>query len=257
MRKSTSRTAAKVQWKKVTTIGIDIGDRFSQCCGIDERGEVIVEIRVATKVAAFELEFKALKPKTIAIETGTHSPWMSRLLSSFGHRVIVANSRKLRLIYENRKKDQTSTPRPGDCGARLGSRELLTMEFPVDRRSDCSARRDGPQHAPELANRSSTTSPNGSQVTTLDAVGNYASRKQWLGRHAGLDSGWPSHGSRAGPSRASVLTRGNLQSTRRGSAGRAGLTRAPRQERSHAGANIPSASGRCQMNLRGVEFSWR
>ena len=40
----------------------------------------------------------------IAIETGTHSPWVSRLLEECGHEVLVANSRKLRLIYANRRK---------------------------------------------------------------------------------------------------------------------------------------------------------
>ena len=41
----------------------------------------------------------------IALETGTHSPWISRLLSELGHEVIVANARKVRLIGESRKKD--------------------------------------------------------------------------------------------------------------------------------------------------------
>ena len=36
--------------------------------------------------------------------TGTHSPWISRLLAQFGHEVVVANPRKLRLIYENPRK---------------------------------------------------------------------------------------------------------------------------------------------------------
>jgi transposase len=40
----------------------------------------------------------------IAIETGTHSPWVSRLLEECGHEVLVANSRKTRLIYSNRRK---------------------------------------------------------------------------------------------------------------------------------------------------------
>ena len=38
-------------------------------------------------------------------ETGTHSPWISRLLAELGHEVIVANARKVRLIGESRKKD--------------------------------------------------------------------------------------------------------------------------------------------------------
>src|SRR5438045_7708506 len=41
----------------------------------------------------------------IALEIGTHSPWISRLLSDLGHEVIVANVRKVRLIGESRKKD--------------------------------------------------------------------------------------------------------------------------------------------------------
>jgi transposase len=41
----------------------------------------------------------------IALETGTHSPWISRLLRGLGHELIVANARKVRLIGESRKKD--------------------------------------------------------------------------------------------------------------------------------------------------------
>jgi transposase len=40
----------------------------------------------------------------IAIEAGTHSPWVSRLLEECGHEVLVANARKLRLIYANKRK---------------------------------------------------------------------------------------------------------------------------------------------------------
>jgi transposase len=40
----------------------------------------------------------------IAIEAGTHSPWVSRVLEECGHEVLVANPRKLRLIYANKRK---------------------------------------------------------------------------------------------------------------------------------------------------------
>lgn len=44
-------------------------------------------------------------PRTrIVLETGTHSPWVSRLLQKFGHEVIVANARQVRLIFENDRK---------------------------------------------------------------------------------------------------------------------------------------------------------
>ena len=41
----------------------------------------------------------------MALEIGTHAPWISRLLSELGHEVIVANARQVRLIGESRKKD--------------------------------------------------------------------------------------------------------------------------------------------------------
>jgi transposase len=40
----------------------------------------------------------------IALEAGKHSPWMSRLLEDLDFEVVVANPRKTRLIYENRRK---------------------------------------------------------------------------------------------------------------------------------------------------------
>ena len=40
----------------------------------------------------------------VAIEAGTHSRWASRLLEQLGHEVLVANPRKLRLIYGNPRK---------------------------------------------------------------------------------------------------------------------------------------------------------
>ena len=103
---SKAKTAAKmktIDWKRVQTIGIDLGDRFSHYCALDADGAVVGEGRVATTPGAIELLFKTSR-KRIAIEAGTHSPWMSRLLARLGHEVIVANSRKLRLIYENQHK---------------------------------------------------------------------------------------------------------------------------------------------------------
>jgi len=41
----------------------------------------------------------------IAIEVGTHSPWVSRLLKSLGHEVIVANARQVKLISASSRKD--------------------------------------------------------------------------------------------------------------------------------------------------------
>jgi transposase len=88
------------------TAGLDIGDKYSYLCLIDtESGEVMEEGRLRTSPETFERRFASERPPMrIAIETGTHSPWVSRVLEGCGHDVVVANSRKLRLIYANKRK---------------------------------------------------------------------------------------------------------------------------------------------------------
>jgi transposase len=100
---TTAKMKQQIDWSGAATIGIDLGDRFSHYCALDAEGTVVSEGRVATTPGAIELLLKTSR-KRIAIEAGTHSPWMSRLLARLGHEVIVANSRKLRLIYENQHK---------------------------------------------------------------------------------------------------------------------------------------------------------
>ena len=128
-----ARTAAKVKqqkvdWARVTTIGIDVGDRFSHYCALADDGSVVAEGRVATTPAAMELEFKTAAPKRIAIEAGMHSPWLSRLLKRLGHEVLVANPRKLRLIYENQRKSDRVDAEYLARVARLDPKLLCALE---------------------------------------------------------------------------------------------------------------------------------
>jgi hypothetical protein len=87
------------------TIGLDLGDRSSCYCVLDETGGIVLERRVATTPKALQAAFGTMPRSRIALETGTHSPWVSRLLSGFGHEVIVAHARNVRLIGESRRKD--------------------------------------------------------------------------------------------------------------------------------------------------------
>jgi transposase len=92
------------QQPKVTA-GLDIGDKYSYLCLIDqESGQVIEEGRLRTTPEAFRRRFASEPPMRIAIEAGTHSPWASRVLEGCGHEILVANARKLRLIYSNKRK---------------------------------------------------------------------------------------------------------------------------------------------------------
>jgi transposase len=87
------------------TAGLDLGDKYSHLCLIDQQsGEIMEEGRLRTTPEAFRRRFASEQPLRIAIEAGTHSPWVSRLLEECGHEMLVANARKLRLIYANKRK---------------------------------------------------------------------------------------------------------------------------------------------------------
>jgi transposase len=87
------------------TIGMDLGDDISRYCVLDDQGEIVREASVVTKKKPMLQTFGALKRCRIAIEVGTHSPWVSRLLKDLGHEVIVANARQVKLISASSRKD--------------------------------------------------------------------------------------------------------------------------------------------------------
>jgi len=75
-------------------IGIDLGDRRSRYCFLDKNMNIVAEDSLATTATEFEKYFKAIPRSRIALEVGTHSPWVSSLLEELGHSVIIANPRK-------------------------------------------------------------------------------------------------------------------------------------------------------------------
>ncbi len=87
------------------TIGVDLGDRWSFYCVLDEAGKVLLEQKVATTPEAMKQTFERIPRSLIALETGTHSPWVSRLLTELGHKVIVAHAQKVQLISKSNRKD--------------------------------------------------------------------------------------------------------------------------------------------------------
>jgi transposase len=92
-------------WKGPLTIGMDLGDRTSRYCILDGNGDVVYEASVGSTSAALKQVFGQVRKCRIAVEVGTHSPWVSRTLKALGHEVIVANPRQLKLITESSRKD--------------------------------------------------------------------------------------------------------------------------------------------------------
>ena len=87
------------------TIGLDLGDNWSCYCLLDEAGKILLEQRVAMTPEAMKQVFAKIPQSLIAMETGTHSPWVSRLLTELGHKVIVAHAQKVQLITQSNRKD--------------------------------------------------------------------------------------------------------------------------------------------------------
>jgi transposase len=102
--KQTQRMEAS-QTKPTMTVGLDMGDRFSNYCLLNEEGDVVEEGRLQSTEAAFRRHFENEPRLRIALECGTHSPWASRLLKSLDHQVIVANARKIRAITASESKN--------------------------------------------------------------------------------------------------------------------------------------------------------
>src|SRR5215471_13969261 len=125
-----AKPSNKISQQKLT-VGLDLGDRNSWYCVVDEAGRVVLEQRVSTTTKAMQEAFSKMPRSRIALEIGTHSPWISRLLTDMGHEVIVANARKVRLIGERRKKDDRLDAQTLARLARIDP-ELL---YPVKHRS--------------------------------------------------------------------------------------------------------------------------
>ena len=103
---STVRVNGKMIFKgHQLTIGLDLGDRWSCYCVLDEAGEVLLEQKLATTPEAVKQTLGRIPRSLIALETGTHSPWVSRLLKELGHEVLVAHAQKVQLISKSNRKD--------------------------------------------------------------------------------------------------------------------------------------------------------
>src|SRR5579864_4128209 len=90
------------------TIGLDLGDRSSHYCILDEAGKVILEHNLPTTPKGIRQVFSRIPRSRIALETGTHSPWVSRQLTQIGHEVIVAHAHNELIIFSPTLADQSN-----------------------------------------------------------------------------------------------------------------------------------------------------
>jgi transposase len=86
------------------TIGLDLLDKTAVFVVVDAEGATVREGKLELSRKGLEPVFGARQACRIALEVGTHSPWVSRELVRLGYEVIVANPRQVRLIAHGKKK---------------------------------------------------------------------------------------------------------------------------------------------------------
>ena len=104
MKKSIKSVSSKTMANGVAAIGLDLSDRTGCFHAIDDEGKTIETGTVTLRAVDLQRWAEAIGATVIAIEAGTHSPWISRVLTACGHEVIVANPVKVALITKNDRK---------------------------------------------------------------------------------------------------------------------------------------------------------
>ena len=116
-----------------TTIGIDLGDRYSHGCVLDWQAEISERFRFETTRSGLAAAFLDRPPARIVIEVGTHSPWISRALKALGHEGIVANAREVQSISKSDRKNDAAD---AEQLARLGRADPKLLHPIAHRQED-------------------------------------------------------------------------------------------------------------------------
>ena len=87
------------------TVGLDLGDQTTRYCIVGQAEELLSEGQLPTTKAGLDSLLAKMPASRVALEVGTHSPWVSRHVASMGHEVIVANSHNVKLITQSVRKN--------------------------------------------------------------------------------------------------------------------------------------------------------
>jgi transposase len=116
------------------TIGCDLGDKMSDVCVMDAAGRTR-RARVASTRKGMTTFFSR-EPAHVVIEVGGHSRWVSELLEGLGHRVTIANARRVQLISAS---DNKTDEHDAELLARLGRADARLLAPMVHRSSALQA----------------------------------------------------------------------------------------------------------------------
>ena len=113
------------------TVGVDLGDRWSQYCILGLEGETLTERQLRTTQEDVGEFFQALTGKRVVMEVGTHSAWVRDVIADLGHEVLVANPR---LMEGSKRRKRKSDRIDAHKLARLGGVDPQSL-YPIRHRS--------------------------------------------------------------------------------------------------------------------------
>ena len=87
------------------TVGVDLGDQWSQYCILGLEGETLAEGQLRTTQDDIAEFFQALNATRVVFEVGTHSPWVQEVICGCGHEVLVANPRLMEGSKRRKRKN--------------------------------------------------------------------------------------------------------------------------------------------------------
>jgi len=113
------------------TVGVDVGDPWSNYCILGLGGETLAEGQFRSQPEEVAGFFHGLAQSRVAMEVGTHSAWMREVIAELGHEVLVANARRMQGSKRRRRKnDRIDAARL----ARLGRIDPKSL-YPIQHRS--------------------------------------------------------------------------------------------------------------------------
>jgi transposase len=113
------------------TVGVDLGDQWSNYCILGLSGETLSEGQFATRREEVAEFFQGMAISRVVIEVGTHSAWVREVIAGLGHEVLVANPRMMEGSKRRRRKNDRIDARKL---ARLGRVDPKSL-YPIQHRS--------------------------------------------------------------------------------------------------------------------------
>lgn len=100
--------------------GIDVSQKASAICVVDESGQIAAETTVVTEAEALGRWLRDQEPGRAVIEAAPLAEWLAQVIEQAGHEVVIVDSRSAKRLMQSRKKTDRRDARTLAAMARTG-----------------------------------------------------------------------------------------------------------------------------------------